>query len=100
MARTPLLRIDTDRQEVFVKGGRVHLTNVQFRILAALKKTNRILPRTALLEQIWDSDESFDKDPRTVDQHVSRLRSRLAARARNVQFIETVLGVGYKYIGS
>lgn len=100
MAPPPRLRIDEDRQEVFLGGARVTLTTVQYRVLVALKKSNRILSRTALLERIWDNDQSFDKDARTVDQHVSRLRQRLARHAKKTRLIETVLNVGYKYIGA
>lgn len=100
MAPTPRLRLDHARQEAFLGSSRVVLTTVQFRILSALKKSHGILSRSALLEHIWDSDEGFDKDARTVDQHVSRLRRRLALHAKKTPLIETVLNVGYKYIGS
>lgn len=91
---TPLLKIDATRQEVFVNGRRIHLSPKEYRLLLALQKANRTLSREQLLEHICAGDESFDKDMRTVDQHVSHIRRKIKA-----PIIETVTTFGYKFIG-
>jgi DNA-binding response OmpR family regulator len=95
-AKMPKIHMDEDRQECFVNGRLVPLTTAQFRILFALRKTRRVLSRSALLERVHDGDESFDKEFITIDLHISRLRKRL----RCPHIIEAVIGVGFKYNGS
>lgn len=99
MANATLLRIDESRQEVFVKGKRVFLTPKEFKVFLALKKTNRTLTRVQLLEHMCDGDESFEKDTRTVDQHVSHIRRKLR-KYTNKPMIETAVTFGYKFVGA
>lgn len=94
MGKTPTLRIDQDRNEVFVRGRRVHLSKKEWDMLLALKATNRTTSREVLLRTVWGHDDDMDVDTRTVDQHVARLRRKLGVPA-----VETVPGFGYKYVG-
>ena len=54
--------------------------------------TGRIYSREQLLDSIWGVD--FVGDPRTVDSHVARLRTKLGVWGE--AHLRTVYGVGYK----
>ena len=48
----------------------------------------------ALLEKVWNIDAEITT--RTVDTHVKRLREKLGSSG---DYIETVRGVGYRFLG-
>lgn len=76
-------------------GENVRLTNKEFLLLATLaKKNGRVVTRQQLLDQVWGY--SYYGDARTLDVHIRRLRQKLGACG---DCIETVVGVGYRFIG-
>lgn len=86
------ITLDRDGHEVRVKGKRVDLTAVEFRLLCALfSKPGRVFSREELLNTVWGMDA--DIEIRTVDTHLRRLREKLGAAAEQVQ---TVRGFGYR----
>ncbi|WP_035903864.1 response regulator transcription factor [Knoellia subterranea] len=83
------LRIDGPARRVTVDGADVHLTPLEFDLLAALAATpGAVRSREQLMSEVWGwSDAS---GTRTLDSHVKSLRAKIgAARVR------TVHGVGY-----
>lgn len=94
MPKNPALKINEDRQEVFIGDKKVYLRPKEYRILTVLKKSNRTLSRVQLIEHIHDGDQSFYKDLRTIDQHISRIRKKIGER-----FIATVMTYGYRFDG-
>ena len=73
----------------------VKLTNKEFQLLSALaKKRGRVVTRQQLLDQVWGY--SYYGDARTLDVHIRRLRQKLGACG---DCVETVVGVGYRFIG-
>ena len=71
----------------------VELTIKEHNILVKLAKNHgRIFSREQLLDSIWGID--FVGDPRTVDSHVARLRTKLGEWGE--AHLKTVYGVGYK----
>ena len=86
------VEIDTDRFLVTVDGEPVPLTRTEFGILYALAAAKgRVLTRNQLIDEAIGSDA--DVTDRTIDVHVTSLRSKLgAARA----LVETVRGIGYR----
>lgn len=56
-----------------------------------------VLTRDELLEKVW----GYDATPvtRTVDVHIAALRQKLEANPARPEFIVTVHGVGYKFVG-
>jgi len=87
------IEIDTDRFLVTVDGESVSLTRTEFKILYALATAKgRVLTRNQLIDEAIGGDaDVFD---RTIDVHVTSLRSKLGT-AR--ELIETVRGVGYRF---
>ena len=88
------LTIDPARHLVLVKGKRIDLTATEFKLLATLAgRQGRVQDREQLLRDVWDYDNYIDT--RTVDTHMRRLRSKLGTAA---VFLETVRGVGYRFL--
>ena len=63
-----------------------------------LHNKGRILTRDDLLRQVWEYKAGIAT--RTVDTHVLTLRKKLRDRASSPRFIETLHGVGYKFIAT
>ncbi|MGE5788573.1 MAG: response regulator [Myxococcales bacterium] len=90
------LRIDRGAHRIWVEGTEIELTALEFRLLVTLyDRKNRVQTRAALLDDVWGIQA--DITTRTVDTHVKRLREKLEA-ARD--YIETVRGVGYRFVES
>lgn len=87
------LIIDIPAHTVTNSGNAVELTIKEHNILVKLAgNCGRIYSREQLLDSIWGVD--FIGDPRTVDSHVARLRTKLGSWGEN--HLKTVYGVGYK----
>jgi len=88
--------VDPARHEVAIAGQPVELRPKEFDLLLALAEhRGLVLSRDQLLDLVWGYD--FYGQTRTVDVHIANLRKRLAGSGVE---IETVLGVGYKLVGS
>lgn len=88
------LKIDENQHTVFINKEQLFLTVKEFDLLVLLiKNRGNVLTREMLLEHIWDI--SADIESRTVDVHIRTLRQKLGD-AGNA--IETIRGVGYKFI--
>lgn len=88
------LKIDENQHTVFINKEQLFLTVKEFDLLVLLiKNRGNVLTREMLLEHIWDI--SADIESRTVDVHIRTLRKKLGD-AGNA--IETIRGVGYKFI--
>lgn len=89
------LMIDFGEVRVSCDGRNVKLTNKEFLLLSTLaKKRGRLINRAQLLDQVWGY--SYYGDARTLDVHIRRLRQKLGDCGN---CIETVVGVGYRFIG-
>ena len=83
------LEINPTERRVRRAGVEVHLTPIEFELLAHLASRPRaVLPRERLLAQVWGWADA--SGTRTVDSHVKALRRKLGA-----DVIRTVHGVGY-----
>ena len=58
-----------------------------------MQNKSRVVSRDRLLERVWGYDRLVET--RSVDVHVGRLRSKLKTAG---QQIETVVGLGYRFI--
>jgi DNA-binding response OmpR family regulator len=88
------LVVDASTVTATLGGKPLALTTFEFALLRALaERAGRVLSREQLLELLHPSaDQAFD---RSIDVHVSRLRSKLGDDPRNPQRLKTVRGVGY-----
>ncbi|MFE6721737.1 response regulator transcription factor [Streptomyces albidoflavus] len=85
------LRVDTGTREVRVDGRSVALTRKEFDLLRLLLvQPETVVSRKQLMTQVWD--DSWSHPGRTIDTHVSSLRSKLGSST----WIITVRGVGFR----
>ena len=86
------LEIDKDAYIVRQGGKQISLTRREFELLFHLAShPGKLFNRQQLLDAIWGNVHITD---RTVDVHVRKLREKLGD-----ELIQTVKGVGYKFIG-
>ncbi len=85
-------------REVLKAGKAVALSFKEFELLKYLiENRGRTVSRDELLAEIWGVDEDLGVTTRTVDTHVSNLRSKLGAGFAR-PFIVAVHKVGYKFV--
>lgn len=83
------LEVDASTREVSLHGRRVEVTRKEFDLLYLLAANPQtVIPRKRLMQQVWG--DSWSR--RTVDTHVSSLRSKLGDSG----WIITVRGVGFR----
>ncbi|MBF0542275.1 MAG: response regulator transcription factor [Nitrospirae bacterium] len=92
------LLIDKDTNEVKVDRTSISLTNTEFRLLATMaERHGNVLTRLQIMNLVYGYDsESYD---RTIDVHIKNLRKILCAAPNSPEFIKTIYGAGYKFIG-
>jgi DNA-binding response OmpR family regulator len=89
------LQIDYANMHVTCQGERVKLTRKEFALLSTLARSSgRVATRQRLLDDVWG--HQYYGDTRTLDVHIRRLRQKLGSCG---DAIETVVGVGYRFIG-
>jgi len=89
------LSVDFADMRVLCSDRAVKLTRKEFALLEHLiKNTGRVSSRQQLLDNVWGY--SYFGDTRTLDVHIRRLRQKLDDCGG---CIETVVGVGYRFIG-
>jgi DNA-binding response OmpR family regulator len=93
------LSIEAENHEVYVQGNAVILTPTEFKILLALsERPGRVFSRDQIVTIVQGYD--FEGYDRTIDAHVKNLRHKIEENSRSPEFIQTVYGIGYKFIGT
>ncbi len=88
-------RVDRLNSEIERSGEPIKLTAKEFKVAALFfENVNRPLSRSYIFSQIWGN--LGDITTRTLDMHVSRVRSKLELRPHNGFAIQTVFGFGYR----
>lgn len=78
----------------------ITLTTTRFNLLLALAShPNIVLSRAQLVDQIYADPSSHFVYDRTIDAHIKSLRQSIEINPKNPQFIETVFGSGYRFVG-
>jgi DNA-binding response OmpR family regulator len=89
------LEIDLEKYMVTFDGSPLKLTPNEFKLLQRLaSRPGQTLTREQLLEDLHGTASSVD---RSVDSHIKNLRRKLEA-ASGASMIETVYGIGYRFI--
>lgn len=75
----------------------IFFTPMEYRTLKILvSNPNCVLTRQTLLERLWDIDRNI-VDEHTLTSMISRIRSKI--EINRVQYIKTVYGMGYIWVG-
>jgi DNA-binding response OmpR family regulator len=92
------LEINTATREVKRGGALVELTATEFDVLLCLVEAGgRVLSREQIQAKVWGP--SHHGTPRTIDNFILQLRSKLEHSPTAPQHIVTVRGVGYRFVG-
>jgi DNA-binding response OmpR family regulator len=89
------LVIDVPAQKVSLGAGDLMLTSFEFRLLVALARRAGDIVRRSELATALDFGEYDPSVDRSLDVHISHLRSKLQDDARDPKRIRTVRGIGY-----
>ena len=96
MIRTADLEIDLAAHRVARGGEPIHLTRIEFNLLATLARNPGLtFTRDQLVERVHGvTYEGFD---RSVDSHIKNLRRKLEPDPADPRYVLTVYGVGYRF---
>ncbi len=91
------IEIDLDEHRVKKAGRPIDLTYIQFKLLYLLaSRRENVFSRQEILEKVWG--HKIYVTNRTVDVHIKRLREKLGEVKYPSKYIETIHGVGYRFI--
>lgn len=86
-----------EKYEAFIGEKKLELTPKEFELLTLmLAHQGKVFTRETLLEKVWGYE--YSGDTRTVDVHIRHLRQKLSDDSSYPEYIETVRGVGYRFI--
>lgn len=89
------LVIDLRLQEVRVRGQRVRMSRIEYRLLACLlEHAGRVVRHETLLQAGWE-DEGWD--PHYLKLYIRHLRNKIEPEPSRPRYIVTVWGVGYRF---
>jgi DNA-binding response OmpR family regulator len=91
------LTLDVQRGLAQLRGRRLKLSPKEFTLLADLMQhRGQVRKRESLLSYVWDGTQG-DRTA-SLDVHIHTLRSKIEENPRLPQRIQTIYGVGYRFI--
>jgi len=88
------LSIDIERRHILIKGKRVKLTPLEFRLLVYLARNGgKVLTFQQILASVWGNEYQGSVD--YVHVYISHLRRKLEEKTKNPCYIATIYGIGY-----
>ncbi len=91
------LTIDAGTHDVVVNGQHVQLTAKEFDLLWFMASHPRqVFSRDQLMDRVWGYEAALDTG--TVTVHMRRLREKIEDMPSRPRFLETVWGVGYRFV--
>ena len=89
--------IDYSKREVSICGEKVVLSKKEYDIVELLSiNAGQVFDRERIYELVWGLEGDGNSD--TIMEHIRKIRSKLTAVSSH-SYIETVWGVGYKWVG-
>lgn len=93
------LSIDRGGRDVTLEGTPIELTAREYDLLAFLAQSRaQVFSRAQILDAVWTSSPDW-LSPKTVDEHIHRLRRKLHDDPLQPRWIETKRGAGYRFVG-
>ncbi len=91
------LTVDFNARQVLVNETPVKLTSLEFKLLAYLmQNAGRMISKQELFEKVWE--DKFTGDG-TLNVHIRKIREAIEKEPGNPQYILTVWGDGYRFMG-
>lgn len=92
------IKMDVDAYNVFKGENLIPLTNKEFELLKMLAmNSGRVLTKEQIIEGVWGNN--FYGDDNTVPVHIRKLREKIEEDSSHPLFIQTVWGIGYRFVG-
>lgn len=92
------ITLNLQTREVLKHGKKLDFTLKEFEVLKLLiQNKGKILTREILLDKIWGYE--YIGETRTVDVHIRHIRKKIEEDDKKPIYIQTIRGVGYKFIG-
>ena len=89
------LRVDLAKREVFLNDTEVHLTPIEYRLLAVLVKyAGKVVTHSQLLKEVWGSP--YANQTQYLRVYMAQLRHKLEADPARPRFLTNEPGVGYR----
>lgn len=91
------LEIDYDRRQVSVGGKSVHLTQIEYNILALLsQQVGKVMTYSAIINSIWGTMD--DGSVKKLQVNMANIRKKLGCKPGENRYIVNELGVGYRML--
>ena len=91
------LTLDDNTRQVYIEGTPVRLTSLEFKLLSYLiKNKNRVISKQELFEKVWEDKFAGDG---TLNVHIRKIREAIERIPGKPEYIITVWGDGYRFIG-
>ncbi|WP_347240341.1 response regulator transcription factor [Thermus sp.] len=92
------LEVDLEGRQAYLEGEPLRLSPTEMNLLLVFAQApGRVFTREELLERVWGPE--FDGNERVVDAYIRLLRKKLKDDPLAPRFIETVVGLGYRFLG-
>jgi DNA-binding winged helix-turn-helix (wHTH) protein len=93
------LVLDLGRYELTRAGKPVRVERIPMDLLILLvRESGRLVSREEIIERLWGKDVFFDTD-NSINTAIRKIRRALGEDPEKPQYIETVLGKGYRFKG-
>ncbi len=93
------LRVDLAQRMVWVGGKEIHLTPIEFKLLAVLVRySGKVLTHRQLLKEVWG--HASDEQAHYLRNFIRTLRHKLEADPARPVYLRTEPGVGYRLKGN
>ena len=90
------LVLDQETKIVTVNGIELELTAKEYQMLELfVKYPNKVFSKANLYESIWGAE--YLGDDNVIKTHISNLRNKIKKAHEDVEYIETVWGLGYRF---
>lgn len=92
------LTIDLNTYTVHTNKEEINLTGKELELLKFFTSNpEQVFTKTQLFRNVWD--DNYIEDDNTVMVHIRKLRKKIEIDPSNPKFIQTVWGIGYKFVG-
>jgi two-component system KDP operon response regulator KdpE len=90
------LEIDYSKRRVTLEGQIVHLTPIEYRILALLaQNSGKVLTHDSIIREVWGS---FTDESHALRVNMANIRRKIEQNPGSPQYILTEVGVGYRMV--
>jgi len=91
--------LDASQYELTRAGKPVRMERIPMDLLILLvREKGRLISREEIIESLWGNNLYFDTD-NSINTAIRKIRNSLGDDAGNPQYVETVLGKGYRFKG-